>query len=79
MGSMTGHGGYKLSTHRKFGKELFKKAGLAPTKEIAETFKDKLKSKSYKVRITKRTGIPYEYKYTVWAKKVIRNDKKKIL
>jgi len=69
MGSLTGHGGYKLSKYRKFDGKKYKKAGLCTTKEMVEEFKKRLKiTRGYKVRITKRSGAPYQYKYTVWVR-----------
>ena len=69
MPSLTGQGGYGVSKTRTFDGKIYRRAADASNKELAEKHKAKLKRKGYKVRITKRTGPPYNLKYSLWVRK----------
>jgi len=69
MPSLTGQGGYGVNNYRKFDGVRFKLAGIVTNKEQANIHKKALKDKGYNVRMVKRTGAPYQYKYSLWVRR----------
>lgn len=60
---------WQRKNSRKFGNENYRLAADATTKEKAHERQEIYKNKGWKCRITKRSGPPYAYKYSLWVKR----------